>query len=164
VAGLIERGRPAIGRRPTVVTAIRRIVPHGLMVAVMLWAMCGQQSVIAGFGGAVVLITAAIAYAPGARERVANREHIVDLWAMALVLIGGVRASAAQVGAAEAERAALQQMRMPTASIDLILPICLGWAALRLLLLFRCRSAGLRGRVIAATATAIGLTVMTLAG
>jgi hypothetical protein len=97
-----------------------------------------------------------------------NREHIVDLWAMALLLIGGVQAGSLQIGSVEVEvgaaaAAAHQQMGMLTASTDLILPICLGWAALRLLLLFRCPGAGLRGRVIAATATAIGLTVMALA-
>jgi hypothetical protein len=147
------------------------MVPHGLMIAVMLWAMCGRQSVITGFGGAVVLITASIAYAPGARERMPNREHIVDLWAMALLLIGGVQAGSLQAGSLQigsvevgaAAAAAHQQMGMLTASTDLILPICLGWAALRLLLLFRCPGAGLRGRVIAATATAIGLAVMALA-
>jgi hypothetical protein len=170
VAGLTGWGRPAIGRRPSIAVSIWGIVPHALMVAVMLWAMVGQQSVFKSFGGAVALIVAAIAYAPGARERVVNRDHIVDLWAMALVLIGAVQAGAVQSGAiqggaaATGERAIHGGMRMSTAPAGFIVPICLGWAALRLLLLVRWRGVGFRGRVIGAAATAIGLVVMALAG
>jgi hypothetical protein len=164
VAGLTGWGRPAIGRRPSIAVSIWSVFPHALMVAIMLWAMVGQQSVFKSFGGAVVLIVAAIAYAPGARERVVNRDHIVDLWAMALVLIGTVQAGAIQGGAAATGEPAIHgPMPMPTAPAGLILPICLGWAAMRLLLLVRWRGVGFRGRVIGAAATAIGLVVMALA-
>lgn len=59
---------------------------HALMVVVMAVTMLGGSSVIAVLGS-LVLLAASIVCAAFSRTRPFLREHVVDLWAMALVIL-----------------------------------------------------------------------------
>ncbi len=59
---------------------------HVVMVAVMAGTMAVEHSVPGDLAGILVLVVTSLAYAPGARRDATFREHLVDLWAMALTL------------------------------------------------------------------------------
>jgi hypothetical protein len=60
---------------------------HGLMIAVMAWTMLVAVSGASALLGAVVLIAASVPCALVARRSASGWRHIVDLWAMAGLLI-----------------------------------------------------------------------------
>ena len=66
--------------------AMREAPVHALMVVVMAVTMLGGTSVIAVLGS-LVLLAASIVCAAFSRTRPFLREHVVDLWAMALVIL-----------------------------------------------------------------------------
>lgn len=96
-------GRPVAGGR----------VRHGLAVALaheappaaLMLGACAAGSPAALCGAAVALALLSIAYARAARVSAFAREHVVDLWAMLLVMVG-VAFAAAPGGAASAPPAA----------------------------------------------------------
>lgn len=59
---------------------------HALMIAVMGIAMLSHSALVS-VAGAAVLVVASIVCAALSRSRVFLREHVLDLWAMALVLV-----------------------------------------------------------------------------
>lgn len=65
---------------------VHEVAAHAFMIAVMVIAMV-SGSVLASIAGAVVLIAASAVVAAFSRRNVYLREHVVDLWAMALVLL-----------------------------------------------------------------------------
>lgn len=62
------------------------VVAHTFMIATMATAMAAG-SVLASIAGAVVFIVASVVVAAFSRTRPVLREHVVDLWAMALVIL-----------------------------------------------------------------------------
>ena len=56
------------------------------MAAVMVATMAFGHSVLNDLSGMLLLAATSLAYAPGARRDATFREHLVDLWAMALTL------------------------------------------------------------------------------
>lgn len=56
-------------------------------VAVMVWVVAIGHSGAAMLAGGLALALLSIAYAPAARRRLWAREHLVDLWAMVLVML-----------------------------------------------------------------------------
>jgi len=127
------------------------VLPHALMVAVMVVTMAGGHSPLTAIGGAALLVLASLGY--GVVARVASSEaawaHIVDLWAMALVLVLTVSAPLGHAhGSAGAAPAA--------ANLWFVLA---GWAVVRALLAAK---SGARLRMSCATAgvSALGLVLM----
>ena len=55
--------------------------------AVMVWVIAVGHSGAAMLAGGLALALLSIAYAPAARRRLWAREHLVDLWAMVLVML-----------------------------------------------------------------------------
>ncbi len=68
--------------------------------AVMVWAVAVGHSGAAMVAGGLALALLSIAYAPAARRRLWAREHLVDLWAMVLVMLLLVLGRGAPVDAA----------------------------------------------------------------
>jgi hypothetical protein len=125
-------------------------LPHALMIAVMLWTMIGAHSALRCLAGALVMVASAVAYSPGARRSALHWDHIVDLWAMALLLLAclgtGTTASGVHVH--------LLQLPHPqtTAAVTVL------WLGARLALL---RLSGWRrARLVGAAVTLAGLVLM----
>jgi len=73
--------------RGGVVAHIRREAPvHALMLGVMVVAML-THSALASIAGAVLLVAVSVPCAALSRVRLYFRAHVLDLWAMALVLL-----------------------------------------------------------------------------
>jgi hypothetical protein len=81
VAGLTLPARVASGH------SIATVVPHAIMVGAMAFTMLGAHSVWRMLAASAALILTSVAFARRARTEPRFRDHIVDLWAMALVLI-----------------------------------------------------------------------------
>ena len=64
----------------------REAPTHALMIAVMVWAMVSGSALVSVLG-AGMLVAASIVCAALLRARPFLRDHVVDLWAMALVLL-----------------------------------------------------------------------------
>jgi hypothetical protein len=63
------------------------IAQEAAPVAVMVWVVTIGHSGAAMLAGGLALALLSIAYAPSARRRLWAREHLVDLWAMVLVML-----------------------------------------------------------------------------
>lgn len=95
-------------RQPVLGVPTRRVVLdlalHVVMIAVMVFTMAVDRSVPAALAGAAVLILASMGCAPLARRHPMVWDHLVDLWAMAVVIIlmampaAGIVASVAASG------------------------------------------------------------------
>ena len=117
---------------------LRREVPaHVLMIAVMGVAML-TQSALASVVGAAVLVAVSIVCSALSRAHAFLREHVVDLWGMALVLLVFLPTDPVQGHHA-----------VTVSSVSAFALVVLGWGAARVWL-------ALRGRVPAAVAAASG--------
>ena len=148
----VDAGSPVL-RRPQHVRAtahvLREAPVHALMVAVMAVTMLEGSSVIAVLGS-LVLLAASIVCAAFCRTRPFLREHVVDLWAMALVILVFLP-TAASSGSSHAHVVA-----MP--STVLFATIVGSWVIARVWLVRGER--GWRTSLLSAAVTAAGLGVM----
>lgn len=122
---------------------------HALMIAVMAATML-VHSALVSVAGAAVLVAASIVCSALSRSRAFLREHVIDLWAMALVLLAFL-----PTGRIEGHHA----VSMP--SLAAFAVIVLAWAAARVWVVLQ----GHRARRVAVASgglTAVGLAVMAL--
>lgn len=122
---------------------------HALMIAVMAAAMLSHSALVS-VAGAGVLVTASIVCSALSRSRVFLREHVVDLWAMALVLLAFLPA---------ARVAGHHAVSVPALAAFGV--VALGWAAARVWIAVH-RHESWRVAVASGGLTAIGLAVMAL--
>ena len=120
---------------------------HSLMIIVMAWTMFIVDSAAAALLGAVILILASVPCAPIARRSAAGWRHIVDLWAMAGLLIVAAASALPAVSSFAAPFAAVTvrgpaemsgmahgaATQLTTPSIA-ALAVAIGWLACRLAL------------------------------
>jgi hypothetical protein len=81
VAGLILPARAASG------ISVAGIAPHAVMAGAMAFGMLGGHSAARMLAAAAALVVTSLACARRARSEPMFREHLADLWAMALVLV-----------------------------------------------------------------------------
>lgn len=98
---------------------------HALMLAVMVLVMAWPSATLS-VAGTAVLVTASVPCAMLSRTHPHLREHVVDLWAMALLLV--VLVPDAPTGGAHGHGVLLPALPATVA-------LLLGWAAVRYLLL-----------------------------
>jgi hypothetical protein len=124
---------------------------HLVMLAVMAGTMVAH-SALASLTGAAVLVAASVLCAALSRSRVHLREHVLDLWAMALVLLVLLpRPDAAP--ASHAHAIAVPALAAFTA-------VVIAWAAARAWLAARRRPHAWRPAVASGALTGLGLAVM----
>lgn len=123
---------------------------HALMLGVMVPAMLWPSALLS-VAGAGVLVLASAVCARLSPVRPHLREHIVDLWAMALLLVELAPGAAAGTGHGHA-------VALPVgATVGVVLT---AWAAARFALVRRLRPSGFVLPVASAGITATGLVVM----
>jgi hypothetical protein len=161
---IIETTR--VGLRPPAPGIMMTLGLHALMIAVMAWSMLIVPTAAAALLGAMILIVASVPCAPIARRSAAGWRHIVDLWAMAGVLI--VTAASASPAVSPFTLPAEMGGMTHGASVSLASPsvvalaIAAGWLACRLALTTLAgrrgeRMARLRHGAAAVTAAGLGL-------
>jgi hypothetical protein len=129
------------------------------MIIIMVPSMA-LRSAPAALAGAALLIVTSMVCAALSRTRRFLLVHIVDLWAMALMMIGMV----SHVSAAAPQSAALghhgSAQALPVALVLAV--IVTAWAAARVAIALRAAVGA--ADVVSAALTATGLVVMTLVG
>lgn len=148
----VEAGSP-VRLRPQHVRVtphvLREAPVHALMLAIMAVTMLEGSSAIALLGS-LVLLAASIACAAFCRTRPFLREHVVDLWAMALVILI-LLPTGASSGSAHAHVVAMPSTVLFGAIVG-------SWVIARVWL---ARSEkGRRTSLLSAAVTAVGLAVM----
>lgn len=127
-------------------------MPHAIMVAAMAFTMSGTHSTGRMLLAAAVLVVTSVVCAPLARADPAFRDHIIDLWAMVMILISLMPSYP------HAPLAYHEHMMLPQGPVGMV-AIVFGWALGRILLgRRRWRSATPSGVIfLLATVLMIGL-------
>ena len=81
MAGLILPARTTGG------ISVAGLAPHAIMVGAMAFAMVGGHSAVRMLAASAALIVTSLVCARRARSEPMFREHLADLWGMALVLV-----------------------------------------------------------------------------
>ena len=104
------------------------------MLLAMLGTMLGGHSALRDLAAIGVLVATSVAYAPGARVDVAFREHLVDLWVMALVLVACLPGHIGHAGTPAAAGAGVHQHFSLPGGPVLVVIVLAAWVVARLLL------------------------------
>jgi hypothetical protein len=87
VAGRSGGARAQRAARKRALVAVRALPPHLVMVSAMAITMIGGHTALRSLLGVAILVGGSLVCAPIARTVVVYREHVVDYWVMALVLV-----------------------------------------------------------------------------
>ena len=128
---------------------LREAPVHGLMIGVMVVTML-EDSVVLSVLGAALLLATSVVCAALSRSREHLREHVIDLWGMALVLIVFLPSTSAS-GSAHGHA-------LTVSSMALFVSITMVWALARVWLLLGQKT--WRTPVVSGVVTAAGLVVM----
>ena len=139
-------GRPLAGSQSRL---LREVPLHGLMIGVMVVSMI-EESVVVSVLGAALLLAASVVCAALSRSRQHLREHILDLWAMALVLVVFLPSTSSSASA--------HSHVLAVPSMALFMSISVLWALARVWLLLGHKP--WRSAVASGAVTAAGLAAM----
>ncbi|MCU1528595.1 MAG: hypothetical protein JWP75_2358 [Frondihabitans sp.] len=126
---------PATSALFRAITRTRAAWPHVVMIVVMVGVMVGPWGALASLAGAAILVATSVCCAPIARGNDAFRTHIVDLWAMAVLILALLPGAGSQaimtMGTAVGGGS---PMPLAAGSGIALVPVILVWAAVRAIL------------------------------